>query len=73
VAEIGVREAVLADLPQIAAVALAGGQDEEWGGAGAAYMTHLLAHGLTDLALAPSADAAGATLAMLAALNAAPL
>jgi GNAT superfamily N-acetyltransferase len=45
VAEIGVREAVLADLPQIAAVALAAGQDEEWGGAGAAYMTHLLAHG----------------------------
>jgi hypothetical protein len=45
VAEIGVREAVLADLPQIAAVALAAGQDQEWGGAGAAYMTHLLAHG----------------------------
>ena len=45
VAEIGVREAVLADLPQIAAVALAAGQDEEWGGAGVAYMTHLLAHG----------------------------
>ena len=39
------REAVLADLPQIAAVALAAGQVEEWGGAGAAYMTHLLAHG----------------------------
>src|ERR1700722_8925978 len=45
VAEIGVREAVLADLPQIAAVALAAGQNEDWGGAGAAYMTHLLAHG----------------------------
>jgi GNAT superfamily N-acetyltransferase len=45
VAEIGVREAVLADLPQIAAVALAAGQDEDWGGAGAAYMMHLLAHG----------------------------
>ena len=45
VAEIMVREAVLADLPQIAAVALATGQDEEWGGAGAAYVTHLLAHG----------------------------
>jgi len=45
VAEIEVRGAVLADLPQIAAVALAAGQDEEWGGAGAAYMTHLLAHG----------------------------
>jgi hypothetical protein len=45
VAEIGVREAVQADLPQIAAVALAAGHDEEWGRAGAAYMTHLLAHG----------------------------
>jgi GNAT superfamily N-acetyltransferase len=45
VADIGVREAVLADLPQIAAVAVAAGQDEEWGGAGAAYVTHLFAHG----------------------------
>jgi GNAT superfamily N-acetyltransferase len=45
VAEIEVREAVLADLPQIAAVAIATGQDEEWGGADPAYMTHLLAHG----------------------------
>ncbi len=39
------REAVPADLPQIAAVALATGQDEEWGGADPAYMNHLLAHG----------------------------
>jgi hypothetical protein len=45
VAVIEVREAVLADLPQIAAVALATGQEEEWGGADPAYMTHLLAHG----------------------------
>ena len=45
VAEIVVREAVVADLPEIAAVALATGQDEEWGGADPAYMTHLLAHG----------------------------
>jgi GNAT superfamily N-acetyltransferase len=45
VVEIGVRAAVLADLPQIASVARAAGQDEEWGGADAAYMTHLLAHG----------------------------
>jgi len=45
VAEILVREAVTADLPQIAAVALATGQDEEWGGADPAYMTHLLTHG----------------------------
>jgi len=45
VAEIEVRAAVAADLPQIAAVALAAGQDEEWAGADAAYMTHLLAHG----------------------------
>jgi len=42
---IEVRVAVPADLPQIAAVALATGQDEEWGGADPAYMTHLLAHG----------------------------
>jgi DNA-binding transcriptional ArsR family regulator len=33
VAGIEVRAAVTADLPQIAAVALAGGQDEEWAGA----------------------------------------
>ena len=45
VAEIEVRRATAADLPQIAAVALATGQDEEWGGADPAYMTHLLAHG----------------------------
>jgi GNAT superfamily N-acetyltransferase len=45
VAEIEVREAVVADLSQIAAVALATGQDEEWGGADPSYMTHLLAHG----------------------------
>ena len=45
VAVIEVREAVLADLPRIAAVALATGQEEEWGGADPAYMTHLLAHG----------------------------
>jgi GNAT superfamily N-acetyltransferase len=45
VAEIEVREAVGADLPGIAAVALATGQDEEWGGADPAYMTHLFAHG----------------------------
>jgi GNAT superfamily N-acetyltransferase len=45
VAELHVRQAGLADLPEIAAVALATGQDEEWGGADPAYMTHLLAHG----------------------------
>jgi hypothetical protein len=33
VAGIEVRAAVVADLPQIAAVALATGQDEEWAGA----------------------------------------
>lgn len=44
-AQIEVRQAGLADLPEIAAVALATGQDEEWGGADPAYMTHLLAHG----------------------------
>ena len=44
-AGIEVREAVETDLPQIAAVALATGQDGEWGGADPAYMTHLLARG----------------------------
>jgi GNAT superfamily N-acetyltransferase len=42
---IEVRDAVPADLPRIAAVALATGQDEEWGGADPAYMTHLLEQG----------------------------
>src|SRR5690349_9403165 len=46
VAGIEVRAAVAADLPQIAAVALATGQDEEWAGADPAYMTHLLSHGV---------------------------
>lgn len=45
VARIEVREADLDDLPGIAAVAIATGQDEEWGGADPAYMTHLLTHG----------------------------
>jgi len=45
VARIEVRAAHPDDLPGIAAVALATGQDEEWGGADPAYMTHLLAHG----------------------------
>ncbi len=39
------RGAVPADLPQIAAVALATGQEAEWGGADPAYMNHLLEHG----------------------------
>src|SRR5215472_12228625 len=45
VAEIEVRAAVPADLPQVASVALATGQDGEWCGADPAYMSHLLAHG----------------------------
>jgi GNAT superfamily N-acetyltransferase len=40
-----VRPAAAADLPGIAAVALANGQGEEWAGADPAYMKHLLAHG----------------------------
>jgi GNAT superfamily N-acetyltransferase len=44
-AGIDVRQAGPADLPQLAAVALATGQDEEWGGADPAYMTHLLTYG----------------------------
>jgi GNAT superfamily N-acetyltransferase len=51
VAGIEVRAAVAADLPQIAAVALATGQDEEWGGADPAYMSHLLAHGSVVVAV----------------------
>jgi GNAT superfamily N-acetyltransferase len=45
VSGIEVRGAVPADLPGIAAVALATGQDEEWAGADPAYASHLLAHG----------------------------
>ena len=45
VAGIEVREARPGDLEAIAAVALAAGQDEEWGGADPAYTAHLLAHG----------------------------
>ena len=45
VAGIEVREAEEADLPAIAAVARATGQDEEWAGADPAYVRHLLAHG----------------------------
>lgn len=44
-AGIEVRAAVPEDLPGIAAVALATGQDGEWDGADPAYMAHLLAHG----------------------------
>jgi GNAT superfamily N-acetyltransferase len=46
-----VRGAVAADLPGIGAVALATGQDEEWGGADPAYMTHLLADGSVVVAV----------------------
>jgi len=65
VAVIEVREAVLADLPQIAAVALATGQEEEWGGADPAYMTHLLAHGTV---VVPREHGSGCGRAMLAEL-----
>jgi hypothetical protein len=51
VAGIEVRAAVPADLPQIAAVARATGQDEEWAGADPAYITHLLAHGSVVVAV----------------------
>jgi GNAT superfamily N-acetyltransferase len=44
-ARIEVREAGTGDLPEIAAVALATGQGEEWSGADPAYITHLLACG----------------------------
>ena len=42
---IEVREAGEADLPAVAGVARATGQDEEWGGADPAYVRHLLARG----------------------------
>jgi hypothetical protein len=42
---IEVRKAALGDLPGIAAVGLANGQDGEWAGADPAYVRHLLAHG----------------------------
>jgi GNAT superfamily N-acetyltransferase len=45
VVRVEVREAEPSDVPAIAAVALATGQDEEWGGADPAYMTHLLTYG----------------------------
>ena len=62
VAGFEVRGAVAADLPRIAAVALATGQDEEWGGADPAYMNHLLAHGTVVVAVAGGAVAGfGAT------------
>jgi GNAT superfamily N-acetyltransferase len=40
-----VRTATEADLETIAAIAVATGQDEEWGGADPAYVRHLLQHG----------------------------
>ena len=56
------RGAVPADLPQIAAVARATGQGEEWSGADPAYMAHLLAHGSVVVAvLAGSVIGFGAT------------
>lgn len=62
VAEIEVREAALADLPQIAAVAIAAGQEGEWGGADPAYMTHLLDAGTVVVGVAGSVVAGfGAT------------
>ena len=45
VTKIVVRDAVAADLASIAAVAVATGQEQEWGGADAGYVTHLLTHG----------------------------
>jgi GNAT superfamily N-acetyltransferase len=40
-----IRDATDADVDSIARVALATGQDEEWGGTDPAYSAHLLAHG----------------------------
>jgi GNAT superfamily N-acetyltransferase len=51
VTDIEVREAGEADLPAIAGVAHATGQDEEWGGTDPAYVRHLLAHGRVVVAV----------------------
>jgi GNAT superfamily N-acetyltransferase len=45
VARVQVRDAAAGDIPAIAAVAVAAGQDEEWSGADPAYTGHLIAHG----------------------------
>jgi GNAT superfamily N-acetyltransferase len=42
---ITVRDAAAADTEAIGRIAIATGQDEEWGGADPAYVSHLLAHG----------------------------
>ena len=43
--EIRIREATAGDTQAIGRIAIATGQDEEWGGADPAYVGHLLAHG----------------------------
>jgi GNAT superfamily N-acetyltransferase len=45
VTAIDIQDATDADVDGIVAVALATGQDEEWGGADPAYCAHLIAHG----------------------------
>jgi GNAT superfamily N-acetyltransferase len=50
-ADIDVRDAGPGDLPAIAAVTRATGQEEEWSGADPAYVTHLLAHGRVVVAV----------------------
>jgi GNAT superfamily N-acetyltransferase len=45
VTEIRIREATAGDTQAIGRIAIATGQDEEWGGADPAYVGHLLAHG----------------------------
>jgi len=42
---ITVRDAAAADTEAISRIAIATGQDEEWGGSDPAYVSHLLAHG----------------------------
>ena len=50
-AGIEVRDAGPGDLPAIAAVTRATGQEEEWSGADPAYVTHLLTHGRVVVAV----------------------
>jgi GNAT superfamily N-acetyltransferase len=60
-----VRPASEDDLAAIAAVAIAAGQDEEWGGADPAYVRHLLAHGTVVVGELDGATAGfGATLSV---------
>jgi GNAT superfamily N-acetyltransferase len=50
--EIAVRDAAPFDLAAIAAIAVAAGQDDDWGGRNPAYIEHLMRHGRVVVAVA---------------------